>query len=127
MIGSAETADFMVISVGRVGTISVYSEINRHPDLRVFLTENWHDQRVGVERRSAGHRRLGIMCHQVREFGGPEGVARLADQTARQAVVHFVRDPLVHVRARYNQAVWDTAYVVAFDEQVEGRLGLVPP
>src|SRR6185295_5554696 len=105
MASLEDIADFLVISVGRVGTISAFSEINRHPDLHVFLTENWHPHRIAVERATAGQRKLGIMCHQVREFGGPEGMPALADRTSRQALVHIVRDPLVQIRARYNQAV----------------------
>lgn len=120
-------ADFIVISAGRVGTISAYSEFNRHRDLHVFLTENWHANRVAHARAVAPDRLIGIMCHQNLDFEGiPERLAELADWTQRQAIIHFVRDPLVHVRARYNQLVWDTAYAVAYAEQAADRLALVP-
>jgi len=120
-------ADFLVISAGRVGTISAFSEFNRHRDLHVFLTENWHANRVAQARAGAPGRLIGIMCHQNLDFGGePERLAELADWTTRKAIVHFVRDPLEHVRARYNQLVWDTAYAVAYAERAADRLGLVP-
>jgi hypothetical protein len=117
-------ADFLVISAGRVGTISAYSELNRHADLQVFLTSKWHSNRVAEERARAPGRRIGIMCHENIDIEGrPETLATLADWTTRQAIVHLVRDPLVHVRARYNQLVWDTAYTLAYAERAEDRLG----